>query len=173
MDTKTRRNEILQMLQNNDKPASASYISERFNVSRQIIVGDVALLRAEGHDIMATSSGYILNSKPAESAGVDADTYILACNHDKSSLEAELYIIVDNGASIVNVAVDHPLYGTVTQALDIKSRFDADAFIKKVALTGGTLLCSLTAGAHLHTIRCADPEAYRRILKLLREKGIV
>lgn len=171
MSAKRRREELLKLLQMDIKPMSAGNIAEHFEVSRQIIVGDVALLRAAGHDIVATQSGYILNKRDAD--GGDADTYILACRHDKVALEAELYTIVDNGGIIVNVSVDHPLYGTILQPLDIRSRYDADAFLKKVTVSGGLLLCSLTDGAHLHTIRCADPEAYRRILAGLREKGIL
>ena len=170
MNAKQRREELLRLLQMDIKPMSASNIAERFDVSRQIIVGDVALLRASGHDIIATQSGYVLNKR--EEVG-DADTYILACRHDKVSLESELYTIVDNGGAILSVSVDHPLYGTITQPLDIGSRYDADAFLNKVAVTGAVMLCSLTDGAHLHTIRCANPDAYRRILAGLREKGIL
>ena len=171
MNVKQRREELLRLLQMDIKPMSASNIADKFGVSRQIIVGDVALLRASGHDIIATQSGYVLNKKEGEAG--DADTYILACSHDKVALEAELYTIVDNGGTVVNVSVDHPLYGAITQELDIRSRFDVDSFLNKVAVTGASLLSSLTAGAHLHTIRCADPEAYRRILAGLREKGIL
>lgn len=173
MDANKRREEILKLLQMDIKPMSANNIAERFDVSRQIIVGDVALLRAAGHEIIATQSGYILNKKDENGADADDDTYILACRHDKGQLEGELYAIVDNGGVVVNVSVDHSIYGTITQPLNIHSRYEVDAFLSKVAVTGGSLLCSLTNGAHLHTIRCADPEAYRRILTRLRELGIL
>ncbi|NLW78102.1 MAG: transcription repressor NadR [Ruminococcaceae bacterium] len=172
MDAKQRRAELLKLLQMDIKPMSANNIAERFGVSRQIIVGDVALLRASGHDIMATQSGYVLNKTDAE-ADDAADSYIIACRHDKGLLEAELYTLVDNGATIVTVAVDHPLFGNISQPLDISSRYDADTFISRVAVTGASLLSSLTDGAHLHTIRCANPDAYRRILSRLKELGIL
>jgi transcriptional regulator of NAD metabolism len=173
MSAKDRREQLLKLLRMDIKPMSANNIAERCGVSRQIIVGDIALLRAAGNDILATQSGYILNKPGGEGGLADSDTYIIACRHDKGLLEAELYAIVDNGGTLVNVSVDHPMYGSITQPLDIHSRFDADTFLSKVAVTGASLLSALTGGAHLHTIRCANPEAYRRILSTLREKGIL
>ena len=170
MDAKKRREELLKLLRMDIKPMSATNIAERFAVSRQIIVGDVALLRAAGHDIVATQSGYVLNktTEPDET-----DTYIIACNHDKTALQNELYTVVDFGGTMVDVAVDHPVFGNITQELNIANRFDADNFLKQVALTGGKLLSALTDGAHLHTIRCQNPDAYRRILAQLREQEIL
>ncbi len=173
MEAKERRDQLLKLLQMDIKPMSANNIAERFAVSRQIIVGDIALLRAAGNDILATQSGYILNKPDAAGEEPDSDSYIIASHHDKGLLEAELYAIVDNGGIVVNVSVDHPMYGSITQPLDIRSRYDADTFLSKVAVTGANLLSALTGGAHLHTIRCANPDAYRRILSTLREKGIL
>ena len=106
MDARERREQLLQLLQMDIKPMSASKLAERFEVSRQVIVGDIALLRAGGVDIIATARGYILNKTDAAAMTPDdaADSYVLACRHDKSDLEAELYTIVDNGGSILNVS---------------------------------------------------------------------
>ncbi len=172
MDAKERRTELLKLLQMDIKPMSANNIADRFGVSRQIIVGDIALLRAAGNDILATQSGYVLN-KPGDGLSDDNDSYVLSCRHDKSQLEAELYAIVDNGGALLSVSVEHPIYGNLSQPLSIASRYDADTFLKKVAMSGAALMCSLTDGAHLHTIRCHSPEAYRRILATLREKNIL
>ncbi len=172
MEASQRREELLKLLQMDIKPMSANNLAERFSVSRQIIVGDVALLRASGHNILATQNGYILD-KPQGSPETDTDTYILACRHDKGQLEAELHAIVDNGGVLLNVSVDHPLYGSITQPLEIRSRFEANALLNKIAVTGASLLCALTGGAHLHTVRCQSPEAYRRILDTLKRQGIL
>ena len=172
MEANERREELLRLLQLDLKPVSASALAEHFGVSRQIIVGDVALLRAKGIDILATPRGYVLNKDNAETAAL-VDTYVLACRHDKSGLSQELYIFADHGASLLNITVEHPIYGNITQPLEIKSRYEADAFLNKVALTGASLLCDLADGVHLHTIRCPDSEAYRRILVALKEKGIL
>lgn len=172
MDAKERREQLLKLLKMDIKPMSATSLAEKFGVSRQIIVGDIALLRASGTDILATPRGYIMNRK--ENEGEDnTDSYVVVCRHDKVQLEDELYVIVDNGGVLLNVVVDHPLYGSINQPLDIKSRYDADNFIAKIAMTGASLLGSLTDGIHMHTIRCPDPESYRRILVGLKEKRLL
>ncbi len=172
MDAQERRTQIVNILQMDAKPVSATSLADRFRVSRQIIVGDVALLRASGADIVATPRGYILN-KAAEEGPDPADSYVLVCRHDKSQLEAELLTIIDNGARFTNISVEHPIYGTIVQPLELRSRYDVDKFLNKIAVTGAQLLSSLTDGVHLHTIRCPDPEAYRRILVELKEKGVL
>ena len=173
MDAAQRRSEILKLLQMDIKPMSASNLAERFEVSRQIIVGDIALLRAAGADIMATPRGYLLNKKLDGVEDSPVDGYVIACRHDKSQLDAELYTVIDNGGRFINVSIEHPLYGSITQDMDIRSRYDADQMLSKIAVTGAQLLCSLTEGVHLHTIRCPDAEAYRRILVTLKERGIL
>lgn len=169
METNERRAQVLLALQNAAKPISASTLAEQFEVSRQIIVGDIALLRAGGSNILATARGYLLQ----EAADGSSDGYVIACCHDKGGLSTELYCIVDNGATIENVSIDHPIYGSVSIPLSLKSRYDVDAYLKKVAVGNANLLCSLTDGVHLHTVNCPDSEAYRRILMALREKGIL
>ena len=46
MDGQTRREQILKMLEESEQPISGSTLAHQLGVSRQIIVGDVALLRA-------------------------------------------------------------------------------------------------------------------------------
>ena len=60
MNAQSRRNAIMEVLKAEEKPVSASTLAKQFNVSRQIIVGDIALLRAGGADISATPKGYVL-----------------------------------------------------------------------------------------------------------------
>lgn len=172
MNASQRRKEILELLHLDIKPMSASNLAERFGVSRQVIVGDIALLRASGTEITATARGYILDKANSDSNDL-LDTYVLACRHDKVMLEDELHSIVDNGAQLLNITVEHPVYGNITQDLNIGSRFEAGKFVSSVAVTGSQLLCFLTGGVHFHTIRCKDPEAYRRILISLKDKGIL
>ena len=49
MDTAARRAAISETLRTAEKPVSASALARRYQVSRQIIVGDIALLRAAGY----------------------------------------------------------------------------------------------------------------------------
>ena len=58
MDTAARRAAISETLRTAEKPVSASALARRYQVSRQIIVGDISLLRADGADF-ATPRGYV------------------------------------------------------------------------------------------------------------------
>lgn len=60
MTAEQRRQEILTLLEQTDTPLSAAALAHRFSVSRQIVVGDVALLRAQGREIVATARGYVI-----------------------------------------------------------------------------------------------------------------
>ena len=57
MTAAQRRSAIYAQLTQASAPVSATTFAQRFSVSRQVIVGDIALLRAEGHSITATPRG--------------------------------------------------------------------------------------------------------------------
>lgn len=63
MDGEQRRQAILSLLTGQEKPISGTYLAQTYNVGRQVIVQDVALLRAKGYDVLATARGYILNEE--------------------------------------------------------------------------------------------------------------
>ena len=50
-----RREKIIQKLKTSEKPISATTFAKIFDVSRQVIVQDVALLRANGNSIISTN----------------------------------------------------------------------------------------------------------------------
>lgn len=171
MDAGSRRDSIEEILSASKIPISASSLAERFGVSRQIIVGDIALLRASGAPVVATPRGYIIEQSVSP---VPSDDYTLACCHDQGDmLLDELYTIVDNGATVIDVIVEHPVYGQLTGLLQISSRYDADRFIEALAEGNAAPLSQITDGIHLHTIRCADPARVEYIKKKLYEKGIL
>ena len=137
-------------------------------MSRQIVVGDVALLRAGGAQIDATPRGYQLH--PAEKGY----TGILACVHStEDEMRTELYTIVDQGGVVVDVAVENSLYGELRGNLNLASRYDVDNFIQQAKDTPAALLRSMTGGVHLHTVSCPTPEAFRRIEAALDAKGLL
>ena len=137
-------------------------------VSRQIVVGDVALLRAGGAEIEATPRGYQFHPTPGGYTG------ILACVHRTADeMRTELYTVVDQGGVVVDVAVENPLYGELRGNLNLASRYDVDTFITQAANTPECLLSRMTGGVHLHTLRCPDEETFQRIEAALREKGIL
>ena len=104
LTTETRREKIKEMLQKTDHPVTASSLAEHFSVSRQIIVGDIALLRASGLQILATPRGYLMDSPSVQE---DKNLGMIACRHTPEQLRDELYTIVDGGATVVDVTIEH------------------------------------------------------------------
>lgn len=169
MNASKRREEILVLLREADEPMSATAIAARFSVSRQIIVGDIALLRAAGAQILATPRGYLM--EPVNKSG-QIEKRIAAC-HTNERMGEELYTIVDLGGTVVDSTVEHSIYGEICVPLHLSSRFEVDAFLEKCQTSGARPLCDLTGGVHLHTIRCADAETMARIEEALRKKGFL
>lgn len=168
MNAVQRRKYILERLTEAGSPVSAGKFAVEMGVSRQIVVGDIALLRAGGAQIDATPRGYQLH--PAE-RGYSG---ILACVHStEDQLRAELYAVVDQGGSVVDVAVENHLYGELRGNLNVASRYDADVFIEQVKNTPEALLSRMTGGVHLHTLHCADHETFLRIQKALDTQGLL
>ncbi|OUN10408.1 transcription repressor NadR [Flavonifractor sp. An91] len=162
-----RRKAVEQMLEEAGGPVSATALARRFSVSRQIIVGDVALLRAAGADIVATPRGYVLGRRPA---GVERT---VACVHAPEEMEAELNAIVDAGGEVADVIVEHPVYGQLTGILGVRSRYDVQEFLQRVRADDARPLSDLTGGIHLHTIRCKDEKTFQRIQKTLKKAGFL
>ena len=164
-----RRKLILQKLSEADAPLSASSLAADFMVSRQIIVGDIALLRAAGEEISATPRGYILEKTSAVS---DPLIRRIACNHTSAQMEEELQLCIDFGCEVLDVIVEHPVYGQLVGQLQLKSRYDIHLFMEKVRQAEAHALSELTDGIHLHTLRCPSEEAFCALCKELTEKGI-
>ncbi|MEG1778798.1 MAG: transcription repressor NadR [Oscillospiraceae bacterium] len=169
MTSEERRKEILVFLTVKHEPTSASAIASKFGVSRQVIVGDIALLRAAGEDIVATPRGYVVESGTPTAAV----TKTIACIHNDDRLKEELYTVVDLGGGLVDVTVEHPVYGYISAKLHIYSRYDADEFCKKLSERSAPPLSMLTGGIHLHTLTCPSNEALERILIALHQKGFL
>ncbi len=157
----------MNLLKRAKKPIIGSELAEKFDVSRQVIVQDIALLRAAGEEVIATSQGYLL---PGEKENKYYRTTI-ACKHNDHQVEDELMIIVNHGARIIDVMVEHPIYGELRGMLMIQAAEDVKQFMKKYREEGATLLSSLTDGVHLHTIESLNKEVVDRLKMALREKG--
>ena len=167
MEAAARRAAILSVLEQAEGPVSAAALAKQFSVSRQIIVGDVALLRAGGVEVSATPRGYVL---PRESAALRRT---VACVHDREGMTRELEIMVDQGCQVVDVVVEHPIYGQLAGQLHLSSRYDVQEFIRSVSKNQANLLSDLTGGIHLHTLRCPNESAYRRVTEALKDAGIL
>lgn len=167
MEAQMRREKIAQRLEQADGPVSATALAKEFCVSRQIIVGDVALLRAAGLDIAATPRGYVL---PARSVG---RAFTIACSHGAEHMQSELNTIVDQGCTVEDVIVEHPIYGQITAPLRLSSRYDVEQFVERCRKESAAPLSLLTDGVHLHTIVCQDPSCEQRVKNALQELGIL
>ena len=158
MEAAARRQAILDRLRTADRPVSASSLAAELNVSRQIIVGDIALLRAGGAEISATPRGF---------------TRTIACRHTLEQTGTELDILVDNGCTVLDVIVEHPVYGQLTGQLQISSRYDVEQFLARVQAHDAAPLSMLTGGIHLHTLRCPDAAACERACAALKAAGLL
>lgn len=165
-----RRNLIKSILAGAGSAVSAASLAEKLGVSRQIIVGDIALLRAAGCEIEATARGYVDRSSAKEKK---VNRCRVVCQHQDTETEKELQILVDNGCRVIDVMVEHPVYGQLTGLLNIASRYDIKCFLQKVSQSEAHSLCELTDGIHLHTIEYPDEETLKRTLAELRESGIL
>ncbi len=162
-----RRAGLINIISSASAPISASALAAQFSVSRQVIVGDIALLRASGADISATPRGYVINRAQ------QGRRYTVACAHSAEDTEKELNIIVDNGCTVLDVIVEHPIYGQISGRLDISSRYDVAQFIEQLSTEDAAPLSILTGGIHLHTIICPDEAGYHRVLRELEKENIL
>lgn len=167
MRSEERRAAILNTLRQAGAPVSASALAAEYGVSRQIVVGDVALLRAAGEDIAATPRGYVIQTAPA---GLIRK---IACRHEDADMAAELSAIVDQGCTVLDVIVEHPVYGQLTGALQLRSRYDVGEFLRRCESSDARPLSELTDGLHLHTLSCPDEAAYERVCKALHDLGFL
>lgn len=166
MKGKERRDTILAILKNSNGPVKGGELSSGLKVSRQVIVQDIALLRAEGNDIVATPQGYVMLGGLGTSV-----KKIIAVRHDENQLEDELKTVVALGGRVIDVTIEHKIYGEITGKLMIKSFFDVEEFMSKVKNNDSKPLSYLTGGIHLHTIEADNSEIMDRILYTLKEKG--
>lgn len=168
MKADERRNSIMEMLISEKKAIKGTTLAESFNVTRQIIVKDIAILRAKGNNIIATPDGYMINDDNSNRV-----KSVIAVNHNDEDVIKELEIVVKYGGIIEDVIVEHPLYGEIKGILMIKNLNDLNKFRKSFELSDSTLLSSLTNGIHLHTISVDTKENMELIKKELKEKGII
>lgn len=167
MDGAKRRVEIVKILINSKKPIAGGYLAKYFKVSRQVIVQDIAILRAENKNILSTYKGYLI---PKEN---DKEYYTRSFHvkHSMEDTQDELNIFVDAGASVLDVAVEHRVYGMLLADLILNSRKDVSEFVNKLNETEAKPLMSLSDGTHYHTIKAASEEVLDYIEKELKKKG--
>lgn len=161
-----RRMMIFQTLKSAGKPVSGSSFAKQFGVSRQVIVQDIALLRAEGNDIVSTSSGYLLSEH------YKASRVFKVC-HDDASIEKELNMMVDLGGKVKDVFVSHKVYGQLQVELNLNSRADVERYLESISSGNSVPLLNLTSGYHYHTVLAENELILDAIQNKLEEYGFL
>lgn len=166
MTTEERRVYIEKLLKNSATPKKGCDIAKELKVTRQVIVKDVAILRAKGLKIIATPEGYMMPQ--LEKRNIQK---IIPLSHSKEDIEQELKCIVKYGGLVKDVIIEHPLYGEIRAMLMIKSLYDIQSFVKKVKEYNAKPLSALTRGIHLHTVEADTEDTMDKIMKELDDKG--
>lgn len=165
MNSKERRRYIEELLKRSDMPQKGHALAEELGVTRQIIVKDIAILRAEGKKIIATPEGYLM---PNEQKTLIRK--VMAFSHKPDDIEDELKTIIRFGGIIEDVIIEHSLYGEIKGMLMIKTFYDVENFIKKINANKAEPLLVLTGGIHLHTISAESDEIIENITRELKSK---
>lgn len=167
MEGNERREEILNLLKEKKGPIKGMNLAEIFHVSRQVIVQDIALLRAKGEDILSTPQGYLILDDIKE----DNLKKTIVCKHSGyDEIEDELKTIIDLGGKAIDVIIEHPVYGEIRSPLMISSRLELDEFMRNIKKTNAEPLSSLTDGVHIHTIEVEDEYIFQKIVDELKKK---
>ncbi len=166
MEGTKRREQLVKILNEQVEPISGGELSRLLGVSRQVIVQDITLLRATGLNILSTTKGYLIYQSEEPKA-----KRIFRVRHTTEQIEDELCTYVDNGGKILDVVVNHEIYGDIATALIIRNRQDVYDFVTKVNEKKIKPLKDLTDGIHQHTVVADSEETLDRIEKALLAKG--
>ncbi|MCU6746879.1 MULTISPECIES: transcription repressor NadR [Lachnospiraceae] len=164
MTGQERRNAIVRQIKQSDVPVSGKRLAADYHVSRQVIVQDIALIRAAGHDILSTNRGYILQEPYHVSR-------VFKVKHTDEQLEEELISIVDLGGSVKNVMVNHRVYGHLEAELNITSRRKVMRFLDDIKSGKSSPLKNITSNYHYHTVEADSEETLDMIEEMLAQKG--
>ena len=158
-----RRTEIIRQIQESAVPVSGSRLASTYEVSRQVIVQDIALIRAAGYDIISTNRGYILNTPKTVSR-------VFKVQHTDDQLEEELCAIVDLGGCVENVMVNHRVYGHIEAELHINSRRKVGEFMEDIRSGKSSPLKNITSNYHYHKVTADSEDTLEMIENTLKEK---
>ena len=159
-----RRKEIVNLLLASDRPISGGELSEQFNVSRQIIVQDITVLKGSGYEILSTHNGYVMQKSPLKER-------VFKLKHTTEQTEDELNSVVDLGGTVVDVFVWHKVYGKISVALNIFSERGVLQFMDGIKSGKSSELMHITDGYHYHTVRAESVTVLDKIENALRESG--
>lgn len=166
MSGEERREKILKILSAGKNPVAGVALAKELNVSRQVIVQDIALIRANGIDIVSTNRGYLIN----ESMECQRVFKVI---HSDEEVEEELALMVDHGGKVKDVFVYHKVYGVLKAEMNIKSRVDIKRYMNDIGSGKSNLLKNVTSGYHYHTVIAENEEVLDDIQKELNQRGFL
>lgn len=169
-DGNTRRRAIVSYLSNSTGPVNGTELAAHFKVSRQVIVQDVALLRAESTEILSTNKGYLLKKG---SSATGKYTAVIMVQHTSEETLQEMQTIVEYGGSMLDVFVDHDIYGQIRANLIINDMKDAEEFCRRMKQSESLPLKELTGACHYHTVTAPSEKVMKLIKSELKEKGFL
>lgn len=178
MTADERRNQILEKIRNATSPLSGSVLAKTFQVSRQIIVQDIAIIRTAGYDIYSTPKGYVLsgnlqNQLKQSFVSSEKTVYrVIKVSHSDEQMEDELNTIVDNGGKVLDVSVEHEVYGSIKADLNFSCRRQVREFIEDIQSGKSKPLKNLASGEiHYHKIEAQTENLLDLICSELKAKG--
>lgn len=166
MSGEQRREQIIEIIKNSASPVSGTALAKMVNVSRQVVVQDIALIRANGVDVISTNRGYIIGDSGKVSR-------VFKVHHTEAQVEEELNLFVDFGGIVKDVFVYHKVYNVLKADMNLKSRADVRKYLAELASGKSTLLMNVTSGYHYHTILADDEETLDIIQEELWAKGFL
>jgi len=167
--TQSRRDAIIELLNTANEPVTGASLAKKYEVSRQVIVQDIAVLRASGLNIVAASNGYFIPREVKKGRLIKT----VVCQHSNDRIAEELEIMLEYGCKVLNVIVDHPVYGEIIGQLMIESIDDLKHLIGKIRAHEAMPLSSLTDGEHIHTIEVPSEKIYQAMVRDLRQSGFL
>ena len=184
--SEARRASLLDALRSADAPVSGGQLANTLNVSRQIIVQDIALLREAGANIVATTKGYVLadtaqnatqtmthNAAEQPAMRLDEPARTFKLHHEVEQTRDELQTIIALGGRVHNVSISHRAYGRITAPLEIADQADIERFIHDIESGKSSPLSTATSGYHYHLVSAPSNEALEAIGRALADKGFL
>jgi len=170
IDGRERRILLLKKIMSSEQPITGAELAANLNVSRQVVVQDIALLRASGVNIVATLSGYIHLPLTASIRPVR----VFTCRHTTlEEVEKELMVVIKHGGKVRDVVIEHPVYGEIAVQLMLSTVEAVKELVAKLAQKGSAPLSTVTDGVHMHTVEADSEALLDEIEKELCEANII
>lgn len=168
MNNQMRREKLYKILEEANRPVTGIELSKDLGVTRQIIVGDVAILRSSGKPIISTARGYLIQG-PVEKQLFHCCSKTM----DEAELEDELNAVVDNGGIVRGITLSHEVYGIIHIEMNLRSRREIRQYMDKLRANSAPLVITLTNGVHILKVATQSDEEMEGIKEALQDLGLL